>query len=122
MTETERLKAARDAALATLAAARTMLDATGAALADATKRIEALTLTATEAYRKGYFAGEQRSTVAIVAWLRDDAAKCDCFAHSEGECACGAWSDYKRVLETDIADRLECGEHLAAQEQEQTDD
>jgi hypothetical protein len=50
--------------------------------------------------------------------LRDDAAKCDCFAHSEGECACGAWSDYKRVLETDIADRLECGEHLAAQEQE----
>jgi hypothetical protein len=62
--------------------------------------------------------GERRATVAIVAWLRDDAAKCDCFAHSEGECACRAWSDYKRVLETDIADRLECGEHLAAQEQE----
>jgi hypothetical protein len=53
---------------------------------------------------------------AIVAWLRDDAATCDCFARSEGECACGAWSDYKRVLETDIADRLECGEHLAAKE------
>ena len=53
---------------------------------------------------------------AIVAWLRDDATKCDCFAHSEGECACGAWSDYKRVLETDIADRLECGEYLKVQE------
>ena len=35
-------EAERDEALATLAAARTMLDATGAALAEATKRIAAL--------------------------------------------------------------------------------
>jgi hypothetical protein len=78
------IEAERDAALATLAAARTMLDATGAALADATKRvvaleaerdaafarIDALTLTATEAYRDGHFVGEQRATAAIVAWVR----------------------------------------------------
>jgi hypothetical protein len=37
-----RIEAERDAARATLAAARTMLAATGAALADATKRIAAL--------------------------------------------------------------------------------
>ncbi len=97
MTETERLKAA-EAAL--LLAGKQLL----------------------EFGERQHSAGERRATAAIVAWLRDDAAKCDCFAHSEGECACGAWSDYKRVLETDIADRLECGEHLAAQDKEQTDD
>jgi hypothetical protein len=69
-------------------------------------------------WHSGIVTGADVERAAIVAWLRDDATKCDCFAHSEGECACGAWSDYKRVLETDIADRLECGEHLAAQEQE----
>ncbi len=127
MTEIEKLKAAynaaraaRDAALATLAAARTMLDATGAALADATKRIEALTLTATEAYRKGYSAGEQRSTVAIVADLRAMSAL------------------YSTGLPSALAARYETGEHLprdaaraardaldaaiSAQPKEQTDD
>ena len=53
-------------------------------LADATKRaarieaerdaaiarIEALTITAIEAYRDGHFVGEQRATAAIVAWVR----------------------------------------------------
>lgn len=29
--------------------------------------------------------------------LEDDAKLCDCHARSEGECACGAWSDYKIV-------------------------
>ena len=27
--------------------------------------------------------------------LDADAKLCDCFARSEGECACGAWDDYK---------------------------
>jgi hypothetical protein len=27
--------------------------------------------------------------------LEADAELCDCFARSEGECACGAWDDYK---------------------------
>jgi len=29
----------------------------------------------------------------IVAFIREDAGLCDCFARSEGECACGAWSE-----------------------------
>ena len=29
--------------------------------------------------------------------LEDDAKLCDCFAHSESECGCGAWNDYKTV-------------------------
>jgi len=29
--------------------------------------------------------------------LEADGQLCDCFAHSEGECACGAWDDYKRI-------------------------
>lgn len=34
---------------------------------------------------------------AAVKALEDDAQLCDCHARSEGECACGAWSDYKTV-------------------------
>jgi len=29
--------------------------------------------------------------------MEADAKLCDCFARSEGECGCGAWSDYKTV-------------------------
>ena len=53
---------------------------------------------------------------AIVAALRDDAQRCDCFARSEGECACGAWDtepgerSYKRKGVEDIADWIESGE------------
>jgi hypothetical protein len=53
---------------------------------------------------------------AIVAALRDDAQRCDCFALSEGECACGAWDaepgerSYKRKGVEDIADWIESGE------------
>ena len=36
----------------------------------ATARIDALTITAIEAYRDGHFAGEQRATAAIVEYLR----------------------------------------------------
>lgn len=33
----------------------------------------------------------------VVEALEADAQLCDCFARSEGECGCGAWSDYKTV-------------------------
>ena len=59
MTEIERLRAARDAAVARAEAARTVLIATGEAAATATKR-------AMEARAEG----ERRATAAIVADLR----------------------------------------------------
>lgn len=58
----------------------------------------------------------------IVAWLREDAQRCNCFAREEGECACGAWSSepgersYKTVYEEDIADAIERGEHMKGQQ------
>lgn len=48
----------------------------------------------------------------IVKWLRSEtqqcSSKCDCFAHGENECTCGAWWDAKESL----ADSIEAGEHL----------
>ena len=44
----------------------------------------------------------------IVKWLRSEAKQCDCFAHGENECTCGAWWDAKESL----ADSIEAGEHL----------
>jgi hypothetical protein len=38
-----------------------------------------------------YAAGLERAAVI----LEEDAKLCDCFARAEGECACGAWDDYK---------------------------
>lgn len=39
-----------------------------------------------------------KATIANVRrWLTMISETCDCFARSEGECACGAWDDYKRV-------------------------
>jgi hypothetical protein len=47
-----------------------------------------------------------------VAWLRDDAQLCDCAAHSDSECACGAWDDWKTVaMPTLIARFIEATPH-----------
>lgn len=48
----------------------------------------------------------------IVAWLREDAKQCDCFAHEEGECTCGAWWDNKESNVLTLADAIEAGEHM----------
>lgn len=59
---------------------------------------------------------------AIVAWLRDDAQRCNCFAHNEGECGCGAWltepgeRSFKTAYVEDMADAIERGAHLEGQE------
>lgn len=42
-------------------------------------------------------AGVKVGLGAAARALEADAQLCDCFARSEGECACGAWSDYKTV-------------------------
>jgi len=34
---------------------------------------------------------------AAAQWAKDDAKTCDCDAHSESECACGAWCEWKTV-------------------------
>lgn len=34
---------------------------------------------------------------AAAKWAEDDAKLCDCSAHSESECACGAWCEWKTV-------------------------
>ena len=47
----------------------------------------------------------------VVAWLRQEAELCDCFARSASECACGAWDDYKRIDPRELADRLARHEH-----------
>jgi hypothetical protein len=65
-----------------------------------------------EAQRNGEETGQRRATAAIVAWLRVDNGRCDCSARSEGECACGAWSDYKQLPLEVIADRIEAGDHI----------
>lgn len=58
---------------------------------------------------------------AIVAWLREAASQCDCFARSAGECACGAWfqepgeRSFKQVYVEDIAEAIERGDHLKGQ-------
>ncbi len=46
----------------------------------------------------------------VVAWLRTENGQCDCFARSEGECACGAWDDHKTKPLLEIATALETGE------------
>ena len=53
---------------------------------------------------------------AIVKALREDAHRCDCFAYSDDECACGARGSepgersFKRKSVEDIADWIESGE------------
>ena len=34
---------------------------------------------------------------AAAKWAKADAQVCDCDAHSESECACGAWCEWKTV-------------------------
>lgn len=48
----------------------------------------------------------------IVAWLREDAKQCDCFARGEGECTCGAWWDNKESNVLNLAGLIEAGEHM----------
>ena len=41
---------------------------------------------------------KNRATIANVRrWLVMLSEVCDCFARSEGECACGAWDDHKTI-------------------------
>lgn len=55
--------------------------------------------------------GADHERAQIVAWLRKENGLCDCFARSEGECACGAWDDYKTVPLERIWAAIEAGEH-----------
>ena len=52
----------------------------------------------------------------IVKWLRSEtqqcSSKCDCFAHGENECTCGAWWDAKESNVLALAESIEAGEHL----------
>ena len=48
----------------------------------------------------------------IVAWLRAENGRCDCFAHEESECACGGWNDYKQWPLNHTADLIEAGGYL----------
>ena len=42
-------------------------------------------------------AGVQQGLDMAKAALEADAKLCDCFAHSVGECACGAWCEWKSI-------------------------
>jgi hypothetical protein len=53
----------------------------------------------------------EQERAAVVAWLRREDKLCDCAAHSEGECACGAWWDWKTVTVNSIIDAIERGDH-----------
>ena len=46
----------------------------------------------------------------VVEWLRKENGLCDCHAHSETECGCGAWDDWKTKPLLEIADAIERGE------------
>lgn len=47
----------------------------------------------------------------VVNWLRKEAILCDCHAHNETECACGAWYDNKRVDISTIIEAIEAGDY-----------
>ncbi len=44
-------------------------------------------------YQKGFNSGVEEAARALEA----DAMMCDCFARNEGECACGAWCEWKSI-------------------------
>jgi len=44
-------------------------------------------------WQAGYEAGVEAAANALEA----DAEQCDCFAREEGECACGAWCEWKSI-------------------------
>ncbi len=41
--------------------------------------------------------GAERERERCIKAIEDDAQLCDCFAHSESECACGAWCEWKSI-------------------------
>lgn len=49
---------------------------------------------------------------AIVAWLRSENGRCDCFAYEDNECACGGRDEYKTWPLEQTAERIEAGEYL----------
>jgi hypothetical protein len=49
------------------------------------------------AYSAGLAEGVKLGIKAATKWAKNDAKLCDCSAYSEGECACGAWCDWKTV-------------------------
>ncbi len=64
-----------------------------------------------ERLRGGWNAGVE----AAAKTLEDDAQLCDCSAHSEGECACGAWCEWKSITSAravEIVRNLTQGENL----------
>ena len=58
----------------------------------------------------GQAALEERAK--IVAWLRKENGRCDCFAYEDNECACGGRDEYKIWPLEQTANYLERGEHL----------
>ena len=50
---------------------------------------------------------------AVVDWLQRECLLCDCFARSEGECACGAWYDNKQMSVQVLLEAIERGDHVA---------
>ena len=48
-----------------------------------------------------------RLVAEIVAWLREEAKLCNCYARSSSECACGAWDDWKTVALPPLIDEIE---------------
>lgn len=53
----------------------------------------------------------EQERARIVAWLRAENSKCDCFAREAGGCACGAWDDYKQWPLLAAADAIERNEY-----------
>ena len=43
---------------------------------------------------------------SVISHFEADAKMCDCFARSSGECACGAWDDYKKYDADRIASEI----------------
>ena len=55
--------------------------------------------------------GADHERALIVAWLRKENGRCDCFAYDDNECACGGRDEYKSWPLEQTADRIEAGEH-----------
>ncbi len=59
-----------------------------------------------EAMKAEYERGRREAVRDVLKFIIDDSKTCDCFAYEEGECACGAWSDWKSVPLTPLIDRI----------------
>ena len=76
------------------------------------ERLRNVSLEIIAAHREAAFeAGREAERCAILEWLREEARLCDCFAREAGECACGAWDDYKTMPVERLADATENKEH-----------